>query len=90
MCALKRPRNNDQLSSNKQLQDRLLITKYYFFIKKKIKAPWKNDDSRAGTKNVQDEPGVVCHTRKKSNQRLCLKDLGANLNRFLLHNDGTI
>ena len=27
---------------------------------------------------------------KRAIKDLCLKDLGANLNRFLLHNDGTI
>lgn len=63
------------------------------FSLKETKVFGEVDDSRARTQNAQDEPGAVYHTRKKSNKKLlelCLKDLGANLNRFSLDKDGTI
>lgn len=77
ICALERPGNNDHPCS------KTVVTKVLV----------EMDDSRAGTENVQDERAAVCHSRKKSSQgllELCLKDLGANLNRLLLDKDGTI
>lgn len=86
ICALERPGNNDHPCS------KTVVTKYYFSLKE-TKVLVEMDDSRAGTENVQDERAAVCHSRKKSSQgllELCLKDLGANLNRLLLDKDGTI
>ena len=53
---------------------------------------WRRAVSSA--RNIHDEPGIACHTKKQKGYQkllgLCHKDLGANLKRFELSKGGII
>ena len=51
-----------------------MVSKYHFPIKR-IRSPKRNDDSRSGSTNVQDNIRIHCHLSSKEGYRVMSKNL---------------
>lgn len=56
----------------------IMVPKYLFFPIKRTKLPKRNDDSRSGSKNVQDNIRIYCYLSSKEDYRVMSKNLYFN------------